>query len=244
MFELLIIDDFQISALGTKALLNGHSDEFNIYTAFSVDEGLDLLRDKNIDLVLCDILMPEKDGFDALKSIKEEHPKTKVMFLSMNEDKTILYKALAFQADGYQFKNITKDELINSISLVLSGKKYFNARIVDILYSELVEYAENVIKNNPHKYPLLQHSKLLSKESLTESHSLDSISKLLTNREFAIFDMIGENLSTKSIAERLQISIFTVSTHRKNIYTKLGLPNLTSLKNLAKKYRASNKSQN
>jgi DNA-binding NarL/FixJ family response regulator len=48
------------------------------------------------------------NGFDALKSIKEDHPKTKVMFLSMNEDKTILYKALAFQADGYQFKNITR----------------------------------------------------------------------------------------------------------------------------------------
>ncbi len=234
MYELLIIDDFQISALGTKALLNGHSDEYNIFTAFSVDEGLEILRSKKIDLVLCDILMPEKDGFDALKSIKEEHPKTKVMFLSMNEDKSILYKALAFQADGYQFKNITKDELINSITIVLSGKKYFNSRIVDILYNELVIYAENVINNNPHKYPLLQQSKLLNK-ALSDSPSLETIDKLLTNREFAIFQLIGENLSTKSIAEKLNISIFTVSTHRKNIYTKLGLPNLTSLKNLAKK---------
>lgn len=234
MYELLIIDDFQISALGTKALLNGHSDEYNIYTAFSVDEGIALLRTRKIDLVLCDILMPEKDGFDALKSIKEEFPKTRVMFLSMNEDKTILYKALAFQADGYQFKNITKDELINSISIVLGGKKYFNSRIVDILYNELVEYAENVVKNNPHKYPLLQNSKLLTK-TLNESQGTESLNKLLTNREYAIFQMIGDNLSTKLIAEKLNISIFTVSTHRKNIYTKLGLPNLTSLKNLAKK---------
>ncbi len=232
MYELLVIDDFQISALGTKALLEGHSNEFNIYTAFSVDQGVEILQTKNIHLVLCDILMPEKDGFDALRSIKENFPHTKVMFLSMNEDKSILYKALAFEADGYQFKNISKDELINSIHIVLNGKKYFNSRIVDILYNELVEFADIIIKNNPNKYPLLQNSKIFNPDN-SETICLKTIYQQLTNREIDIFNMIGENLNTKTIAEKLNISVFTVSTHRKNIYSKLNLPNLKSLKKLA-----------
>ncbi|HRP02494.1 MAG TPA: response regulator transcription factor [Candidatus Kapabacteria bacterium] len=242
MYELLIIDDFQISALGTKALLAGHSVDFNISTAFSVDDGIAILKTKAVDLVLCDILMPEKDGFDALKSIKDDFPNTKVMFLSMNEDKNILYKALAFEADGYQFKNISKEELLSSIHIVLNGKKYFNSRIVDILYSELVEFADNTIKSNPTKYPLLQNTQLVQKNFIG-NYTLESLNKLLTHREISIFELIGENYSTKAIAEKLGISIFTVSTHRKNIYTKLNLPNLTSLKKLAKKVKVINTSK-
>lgn len=235
--RVLIIDDFQISALGTKALLQGSPIFSEIFTAFSVDEALSLLESYPIDIVLCDILMPEKDGFEAFFEIKSKYPQTKIMYLSISEEKDVLYKVFAQGADGYQFKDITKDELINSILIVLNGKKYFNPRIIDLLFNEFSEYALKKIKlSSEQSQNNIEMSSSNRKGSgKVEENNLESISSLLTKRELEIMKLIGNEVPTKEIARLLNISSYTVSTHRKNIYVKLGIEKLTDLKKLAKK---------
>lgn len=247
IYKLLIIDDFQLSALGTKALLAGHSMNFEIFTAFSVDEGISVLEQIPIDVVLCDIFMPEKDGFELLDHIKKDFPKVKLMFLSISEDKEVIYKALAYGADGYQFKDVSKDELINSLGILISGKKYYNPRIIDVLYNDLSIYAANVLSNNPNLSSdnilnLYNNKRQSSRRELSPSKlpNIEEVKKLLTTREIEILELVGEDVPTKEIAERLNISSFTVSTHRKNMYTKLGLETLTQMKSLARELNAKN----
>lgn len=229
--RVLIIDDFQISALGTKALLQGSSIFSDIFIAFSVDEALSLLENNTIDIVLCDILMPEKDGFEAFLEIKTKYPLTKIMFLSINEEKDILYRVFALGADGYQFKDINKEELINSILVVLSGKKYFNPRIIDVLFNDFADYASSKIKHNINQKR--QNQENPNKKTI-DNLNFDNISSLLTKRELEIMKFIGNDVPTKEIAEILGISTYTVSTHRKNIYVKLGIEKLTDLKKIAR----------
>ncbi|GAB1371630.1 response regulator transcription factor [Candidatus Kapaibacterium sp.] len=231
--KLLIIDDFQLSALGTKAILTDCSPGCEIFTAFSVDEAIDVLENHYIDIVLCDIVMPEKDGFDALRIIKNDFPNTKLIFLSISDDKETVYKALAYGADGYQFKDVTKDVLIDSIKTVIKGNKYFHQRVINVLYDDLHEFA--ILKLDDSSSSANKLSYFTSQDiNSIGSKNLTKIEELLTDREIEIMEMIANNSSTKEIADKLKISIFTVSTHRKNIYAKLGLENLTQMRKLAR----------
>lgn len=234
--KLLIIDDFQLSALGTKALLAGFDLNFDIFTAFSVDEGIEVLNSNDIDIVLSDVFMPEKDGFQALDIVKQKFPLVKFMFLSISEEKDAIYKAFAFRADGYQFKDVSKDELVHSLKVLISGKKYFHPRIINILYDDLNVFASNFIRNNSNPSFNIIDAKptnLIQHKNNARSSNPEDV---LTEREIGILRLIGEGVSTNEMAERLGISAFTVSAHRKNLYIKLGLDNLTQMKQYAKEY--------
>jgi DNA-binding NarL/FixJ family response regulator len=240
-YNLLIIDDFQISALGTKALLQGYTEFENIFIAFSLYEALDILSKNTIDVVLCDIFMPEQDGFYAIKYIKEYYPETKLMFLSISEDKEILLKSFAYRADGYQFKDVAKEELYHSICVLLKGKKYFNSKILDILFDEISHFADLFFNNKTlqtierlEKSPNVNSLKFNQfNDNVNPKFSNTDLKAILTNREIDILILIGKGLSTKEIANKLNISTFTVSTHRKNINTKLNIQSLREMKIIA-----------
>ncbi|MBX3042693.1 MAG: response regulator transcription factor [Candidatus Kapabacteria bacterium] len=243
IYKILIIDDFELSALGIKALLRDLPLSFDISTATTVKSALEMMENSYFDLVLCDIIMPNLDGFYALKAIKSKYPDTKFMFLSIYCEKSIIYKAISYRIDGYQFKDVSKDELFKSVKLILNGSKYFNQRIIDMIYDDLVEYSSknhssyllNIPKNN---------SIILSKNinnGLSNGFHNDyleinkSMLECLSSREQEIFELVGKNLNSQEIANKLNISIYTVSTHRKNIYSKLNLKNLTQMREISKK---------
>lgn len=238
-YNILIIDDFQISAYGTKAILQWYPEFTNIFVAFSLKEALAVLRENTVDVVLCDIFMPEQDGFDALIQIKELYPNTKIMFLSISEEKDILLKSFIYRVDGYQFKDVSKDELYNSIWTLLKGKRYFNAKILDILFDEITKFAEIIMNGKSIRIPEKQiGDNNITKNNNTKKQNLSKYSNgelraLLTSREIDILKLVGAGLSTKEIADKLNISTFTVSTHRKNINTKLNIESLREMKVIA-----------
>ena len=238
-YNILIIDDFQISAYGTKAILQGYQEFTNIFVAFSLKEALEVLNENTVDVVLCDIFMPEQNGFDALIQIKELYPDTKIMFLSISEDKDILLKSFIYRVDGYQFNDVSKNELYNSIWTLLKGKRYFNAKILDILFDEITKFAEIIMNGKSIKIPEKPMGDNTNKTiNNTSKQNMSKFSNgelraLLTSREIDILKLVGAGLSTKEIADKLNISTFTVSTHRKNINTKLNIESLREMKVIA-----------
>lgn len=233
-YNLLIIDDFQISAYGTKAILQSYPEFNNIFVSFSLIEALELMKKNKVDVVLCDIFMPEQDGFDALIQIKDQYPDTKIMFLSISEEKDVLLKSFIYRVDGYQFKDASKEELHNMIITILKGKKYFNSKILDILFDEISKFAEIMMNGKSIRIPEKPKAENGNNNKVSLSKFSNSeIRALLTSREIDVLKLVGEGLSTKEIADKLNISTFTVSTHRKNINTKLDTESLREMKIIA-----------
>lgn len=240
--NLLIIDDFKISALGTKAILQGFSDFSEIFIAYSFEQALDIFEENVIDVVLCDIFMPDHDGFEVIEYLKKHYPNTKTIFLSINEDKDALLKTFVYGADGYLFKDVDREELHNSINTVMKGKKYFSSKILDILFNEFSSYAESYINKDKYKNDVRNTDSpdLSDNKQLSQAQNGRDLKGLFTSRELEIMKLLGQNYSTKEIAEALSISIFTVSTHRKNIAIKLSNPNLKEMRRIAIELTAEN----
>lgn len=232
--KMLILDDFEMTALGTQAVLNRHTNNFEITCTFSVDEAMELFNEKKFDIVLSDILMPEKDGFEALRLIKQLSPDTKVMFYTVSEDKNTILKAISKGVDGYQFKNNSKEELIVSINAVINGEKYFHYKVMNSIYNEFFDLARRIFENTERGFDIDSNiANVIKSDNFNNETAIDFINKL-TKRELEIMQLIGLDFSTKEIAKKLNLSEYTISTHRKNIYVKIGIEKLSELKYLAK----------
>lgn len=188
--KIAIVDDHQIVIDGIKSLLEGQ-DNFSIiaYTTSPL-QMLKILQEKQVDILLTDIMMPEMSGQQLAKKVKELYPHIKILALSMSGLGEIVNEMIN-DADiaGYVLKNIGKEELSAAITKIAGGGIYFSEQVLD----ELGKYS-NVKKENE------------------ETH--------LTQREIEIIGLIEKELSNKEIADKLFISERTVETHRKNIFRK------------------------
>ncbi|MDP2364488.1 MAG: response regulator transcription factor [Ignavibacteria bacterium] len=219
MIRILIVDDHLISGLGTKALLMSADDMEVVEIARSSEEALNLLLEHEVDVVLLDLYMPEVDGFETLTKLKQLFPKLKIVILTISEEKEKIIKAISLNADGYIFKDTSQDELFRAIRKVFRGSRSFNSRAFDLIFDDLREYI-NVSDN---------------KEESSQYHlDFNTISKLVTPRELLILKMIGNRMSSKEISSQFGISIYTVNTYRKNLYSKLKVKNLSELVAAAK----------
>ncbi|MBL7765317.1 MAG: response regulator transcription factor [Chitinophagaceae bacterium] len=203
--RIAILDDHQIVIDGLKLLLAGQ-ENFQIVSEHT--RGYDLLetlKQKKIDLVLTDIMMPDMDGYEVAIRIKKDFPEVKVLALSMNGEGVLVDKMIE-QADiaGYLLKTSDKKELIQAIEEVSRGNTYFAKEIL----SELKSF-QKIKKEN---------------EQIN-----------LTTREIEIIQCIAQDLSNKQIADQLFISERTVETHRKNIFRKTNIHSAMSLVDFAKK---------
>lgn len=226
--SVVLVDDHVISGLGTKALLMG-SDVVEIESVFNnASDVFHYLENFTVDVIITDILMPDIDGFSLLQHIKKINPKIKVLMLSISDDRDSVIKAMALGADGYLLKDIDKEDMIASIVKASNGEKAFSSKILNALIDDFIEFAKSsyhygskrILNSNQYQAPL--------------KHTNSDVYDLLTDREIEILKFIGNGFSTKEIAVKLGISPFTVSTHRKNIYAKLGIEELSSMMRVAK----------
>ncbi len=222
--KILIIDDHLISGLGTKALLNSLRIPFLVFNANSREDALEILKKDQIDLVFLDVIMPDLDSFEMLAHLKTHFPDIKVAMLTISEDKQHVYSAMKNKADGYFFKDINSDELIIYMKYLFSGKKAYHSRVIDIVMDDLSTFYEKPSLANYHRLDPRSHPNFLSKF------------EKLTKKERIILNLIGKGLSTKEIAQKLELSQFTINTHRKNIHSKLELVNHSSLSNIAREF--------
>ena len=157
------------------------------------------------DIVLADISMPEINGIDALKKLREQYSSVKFLFLSMHDDEE--YVSYCYNAGGMGLisKKVLKGELLFAIRTISEGKKYFGADMTD-------EKLKSISRKDEEKTP--------------QNNSNDN---LLTPREKEILKMISEGFTSNEIADKLFISKRTIDTHRTHLIQKLNLKSLPEL---------------
>ena len=202
-YRILIVDDHAIVREGLKQILAEVDDIEVAGEADCSSRALQLARQQTWDLVLMDISMPDRSGLETLELLKKEHPAIKVLMLSMHRETQYAVRALKSGASGYLNKQSAPDLLVDAIRLVASGKKYISAEVAQELASEVS--GERV---------------LLPHESLS-------------NREYQTLCMIASGQTVTAIADKLALSVKTVSMYRARLLKKMQLKNNAELTHYA-----------
>lgn len=200
--SILIADDHKLIRETWSYILN-NDDRFEVIAECGDSEkAVEMSKAKRPQIVLMDINMTPISGFEATERIRKLSPSSKVIGVSMHSQPAYAKKMLQIGARGYVTKNSSKEEMIKAILEVHNGNKY----ICD------------EIKNN------------ISELVLEDNKEAPNVNAL-TEREIQIINLIKEGMSSKEMAQQLNISLKTVEVHRHNILKKLKLKNSASLVN-------------
>jgi DNA-binding NarL/FixJ family response regulator len=204
--KILLVDDHKILREGICSLVRGYDDIEVIGEAADGKTALQMVKQLLPDLVIMDISMPDMNGIDATRMIRNEHPDIKIIALSMHHDKQFVSEIFRAGASGYLIKDNAFDELDHAIRIVMSGKTYINPQIASLVVESLVSQ---------------------SSTPTTQSFSL------LTEREREVLKLIAEGRSTKQIAYDLRVSSKTVESHRRQVMGKLNIRSVAELTKFA-----------
>jgi DNA-binding NarL/FixJ family response regulator len=203
--KLLIVDDHPMVRLGIKSLLEGVKEVALVDEAVDGEDALQKYNTKSYDIIIMDIKMPNKDGIETTKEIIKKNPYARIIALSMLDEQDFIIKMLQAGAKGYLLKNSSKEELLRALQAVSRGDNYFSHEVSSIMLSKFIQK----------EYPAKQKS---PKSDVK-----------LTKRETQIIKMIAEEMTNAEIAKKLNISVRTVDTHRRNLLQKLDVKNTAGL---------------
>lgn len=199
--KILVVDDHQILIDGITAMLQDLPGYEVVGKALDGISALKFLESNSVDIVITDLYMPKMTGTELTHKVKKAFPNVKVIALSVSYDVSIVHDLMDAGISGFILKTIGRDELIEAITTISSGKLYFSREVSN----EILRSLSN--KNN---------------DEVEENYRL-------TDREIEILRLISQELSNSEIAERLFISERTVETHRKNIYRKTNTKTIVGL---------------
>lgn len=203
MIRILIADDHGIVRAGLKLLVAKMNGIEVVAEASDGREAVRLAKAFEPDVALVDVAMPLLNGLDAARQITRENPRIGIIVLSMYMDESYILRALDAGAKGYLIKDNADDELETAIQSVAAGRPYFSRAIADALLED--------------------HVHIMRRQGKTESYDL------LTEREREVLHLLAEGKSNKETAAVLNLSPYTVDTHRTNLMQKLGLHNTAEI---------------
>lgn len=204
--RILVVDDHNFIVEGIIAMLNNNNKEFTIVSeANNGKEAVDKFLQYKPDIVIMDLSMPIMSGLDATKKILSLNPDARIIALTQHDDTEYIFQFINIGGMGYLLKNSKKNEFIDAINAVYSGKKYFS----------------NEVSN------LMMNHYLSANQEARESVEREDIP--LTIREIEIIRLIALDLSNFEISEKLGISQRTVETHRRNLMQKLKVKSVVAL---------------
>ncbi|NMA86905.1 MAG: response regulator transcription factor [Tissierellia bacterium] len=190
----MLVDDHELIREGIKQILELENDIDVISQVGSGVEAIDLARRYKPDIILLDINMPEMNGIEVLKRLRDLGIESKVIMLTIYNDREYILETMKIGAEGYVLKDSDAEGLVKAIRDVNAGKTYIQPSIASLLI-------ENGIKDELN-------------EDLKKINSL-------TKREYEVLTLIAEGLSNKDIADRLFISEKTVKNHVSSIFKKI-----------------------
>jgi two-component system, NarL family, invasion response regulator UvrY len=191
--KVLIADDHAVVREGIRKILSEYSDLVVGGEARDGNEAMNLIRNGSWDVVILDMTMPGKNGFDILKDIHAEKPGLPVLILSMLPEEQFARRALKAGASGYLTKGSDPGELIKAIRKILSGGKYISLEFAEQLAYDLHPLADK------------------------DTH------EILSDREFQVMLKLAEGKSISEIAKQLFLSAKTVTTYRARIMEKMNM---------------------
>ncbi|NRS89198.1 DNA-binding NarL/FixJ family response regulator [Flavobacterium sp. 7E] len=205
--KLIIADDHTMFLEGIVSLLEIEEHITIIGKAINGNEVQDLLKKSLTDIVLLDISMPEMDGIEVTKLIKNTYPSVKVLIISTHSNVQMIAKLIRMNVDGYLLKNAEKEELLLAINTIQNGGRYF---------------CEEVNRKNEDNTYKLKNEIL----QITE----------LSNREKEILILIAQEFTGNEIADKVNLSLNTINTHRRNLLSKINVKNTAGLVKYAIEY--------
>jgi len=201
--RILLADDHNVMRRGLRLLLESQPEFTVVAEASDGLKAVEQAKATRPDIVVLDIAMPHLSGTDAAQRITEELPSAAVIILSMHSDEGYVLRALKAGAKGYLLKDSAEGDLIDAIKVVSEGKAFFSPEVSRMLVEDYVR-------------------------EIKTRGAQDSY-ELLTAREREILHLLAEGKSNKDIAALLQLSPYTVETHRRNLQEKLNLRSFAEL---------------
>jgi len=209
--HILLLDDHPMTRHGLAQLIGREPDLVVCGEADSAQAALSAIGSSRPDLVLADITLPGKSGLEFIKDMRVLHPQVAVLVISMHEETLYAERVLRAGGRGYIMKSEGGLKVLEAIRRVLRGEVYLSPAMSTTILGAL---------GHP------------------RSKTAGGVLASLTDREFEVFQLIGEGLSTNEVSRRLHVSIKTVGTHRVHIKEKLHLKNGTELVRQAVRWAA------
>lgn len=195
--KLCIVEDYSLTRIALKYALNLYEDIDIVADFEDAESCLDFLNNNKVDMVIMDLGLPNMDGLEATKIIKEKSPETKVIIVTSHETDEEVLTALVSGANAYTLKDVEFSDLYKVIKLVIKGGIWLDPRIVQIAIKVFKQQ-----QNQPQEKNLELN---------------------LTDREKEVLKLLSEGLSNTQIAEKLVISSHTAKVHVSNILNKLAV---------------------
>ncbi len=207
--RILIADDHRLFRDGLKSILVRERDIDIVGEASDGVETLNKALELKPDFVLLDVSMPKLNGIEAARRIMESIPRTRIIMVTMHDDLRYIVESLRVGVAGYILKESATDELLQAIRSARSGSTpYLSKSIREIV---MQDYLQRL------------------------SESPESVFTILSGREREVLQGLAEGLNVKEIASRLDVSVKTIESHRKNIMDKLDMHTIAELTKYAVK---------
>lgn len=201
-----IADDHQILIDGVKAVLNIEPNIEVVGFSLNGIQVLEWFSSNKADVLILDINMPELDGIEVLKKLKNNKNKPEIIVLSSYDDIKLVKEVLQMGAKGFVPKKSAGEHIVNAVYKVAEGNQYFTDDVKEKMMQTLLN---GQVKNEGSQDGVLISS--------------------LTKREVQVLKLVAQQYSTREIAEELHISESTVETHRKNLMKKVKVKNSVGL---------------
>jgi two-component system nitrate/nitrite response regulator NarL len=200
--KLLLVDDHPIVLEGIRACFAAKEGIEIVGEASDGEGAVRKAKELSPDVILMDINLPGMSGLEATKLLQKEVPRTKVVALTMHDNREYILSIIRSGAKGYILKDASPAELVRAVERVYRGESFFSSRAFEVILNNYVKEADE-----------------------TEKHEKPG----LTEREREVLTLIAQGCSNKEIASRLSISSRTVETHREHIMDKLDIHTVAGL---------------
>ncbi len=202
----VLVDDQILFVENLKIVLEHRSEDIKVVgIARDGKEAIELVKEKQPDIVLMDVRMPEMDGVEATRILKDSFPDIKIMMLTTFKDDEYVITALKYGASGYLLKNIPPSELIAAIRLANEGTMLISPSV-----------AEAFIKSG-------QNQNANRTTTFIDNKDILSLYNTLSTREKEVLKLIVKALDNRQIAEKLFLSEQTIKNYIYVIYSKLDI---------------------
>jgi two-component system response regulator NreC len=201
--RILLADDHTVMRSGLRLLLERQPNLQVIGEASDGRQAVDMAAAEKPDVVVMDIAMPHLNGVEAARQIALRNPATAIAILSMHSDESYVIRSLKAGARAYLLKDSAEADLIAAIHAITAGKTFFSPAVTRLLKEDFMHQLADVGAEDSYE--------------------------LLTTREREVLQLVAEGKSNKDVANLLNLSLYTVETHRTHILQKLNLHSVPEL---------------